>query len=88
MLLYLFNSKEGLIRALLARALSDETLVMDQARAGNERAALQTVARELWRWLSADSHRGVLALWALDLLATGDLARTTAAVHLQLDSPA
>lgn len=142
-LLYLFGSKDGLIRALLARARTDELAVMRQiSDSRSEPAGLRPVARELWRWLSDDAHRGLLTLWAesyarslmdpdgpwagfardtvadwlallaaaqpagirdtetalaqrtlvlavlrgalLDLLATGDTARTTAAVHLHL----
>ncbi|MBE8478380.1 TetR family transcriptional regulator [Streptomyces justiciae] len=143
-LLYLFGSKDGLIRALLARARADE---LDQIEmlAGEYAAdeAVTSIARRLWRWLSDDARRGLAALWVesyarsvmepdgpwggfaretvsdwlellaagrpatgrgtaaaeaectlvlavlrgalLDLLATGDVARTTTAVHLQLD---
>ncbi|MEU1518382.1 TetR/AcrR family transcriptional regulator [Streptomyces sp. NPDC005811] len=142
-LLYLFDSKDGLIRALLARARTDELAHI--SRLADERdgpEGLQPTARALWAWLSDDSHRALLTLWVesyarslmdpdgpwagfardtvgdwlellaagqppaardteaalaqrtlvlavlrgalLDLLATGDTARTTAAVHLQL----
>jgi AcrR family transcriptional regulator len=139
-LLYLFGSKEGLIRALLARARSDELALLGRISVPHDEAGrLDTVLRELWRWLSDESHRGLLTLWMesyarsltdpdgpwagfardtvddwltllaaaqpselrgtsaglaqrtlvlavlrgalLDLLATGDVARTTAAVH-------
>ena len=139
-LLYLFGSKEGLISALLARARSDELALLERVAAAQDaRAGLQPAVRELWRWLSDQSHRGLLTLWVesyarslidpegpwagfargtvedwlalfadaqpselrdtdaglaqrtaalavlrgslLDLLATGDIARTTAAVH-------
>lgn len=142
-LLYLFGSKDGLIRALLARARADEMVVIQQITdSQDEPEGLQSVGRELWRWLSDDAHRGLLTLWVesyarslidpdgpwagfardtvgdwltllstgqaaelrdteaalaqrslvlavlrgalLDLLATGDTARTTEAVHLQL----
>jgi AcrR family transcriptional regulator len=142
-LLYLFGSKDGLIRALLARARADELAHIQRiADAQGDPAGLRPVARELWRWLSDDAHRGLLELWVesyarsltepdgpwagfardtvddwltllaagqpaasrdteaaraqrtlvlavlrgalLDLLATGDTARTTAAVHLHL----
>jgi AcrR family transcriptional regulator len=141
--LYLFGSKDGLTRALLARARSDELALLGRISAPqHETGQLQSVALELWRWLSAESHRGLLLLWVesyarsltdpdgpwagfardtvddwltvladaqpselretgaglaqrtlvlavlrgamLDLLATGDLARTTAAVHRHL----
>ncbi|WP_432179101.1 TetR/AcrR family transcriptional regulator [Streptomyces sp. NBC_00063] len=142
-LLYLFGSKEGLIRALLARARADELAHMRQVAESRDGAdGLQPIARELWRWLSDEGHRGLLTLWVesyarsliepegpwagfardtvgdwlallasgqpaalrdteaaltqrtlvlavlrgamLDLLATGETVRTTAAVHHQL----
>lgn len=142
-LLYLFGSKDGLIRALLARARSDELAIVQRIAPAEDRpAGLRSVARDLWRWLSDDTHRGLLTLWVesyarslidpdgpwagfardtvgdwlallagaqpgemrdtdaglaertlllavlrgalLDLLATGDTARTTAAVHAHL----
>ncbi len=145
-LLFLFGSKDGLIRALLARARTDELTVLDRARAETGHDDLATAARAIWRWLRAEPHRPLLTLWAesyaqslahpdgpwadfarrtvedwldilgsaqpaarrrsktgiaertlalsvlrgalLDLLATGDAERTTAAVehHLRLSS--
>lgn len=131
-LLYLFDSKDGLIRALLARARQEELAFLASTPAGD----LTTVAREVWSWLAAPAHRGLLTLWTetyarslldpggpwaghaagtvhdwltvlsaadpaatperctavlavlrgamLDLLATGDRARTTAAVEAAL----
>jgi AcrR family transcriptional regulator len=143
-LLYLFDSKDGLIRALLARARADELSHLQRITDPQHGPGdLLSVARELWRWLADDAHRGLLTLWVesysrslvdpdgpwagfardtvgdwlellatgqpaevrdteaaltrrtlvlavlrgalLDLLATGDTARTTAAVHLHLD---
>ena len=141
-LLYLFDSKDGLIRALLARARIDELAMLDRLRNETKSPDLVTTARHLWDWLSASDHRGLLALWVeayarslvdphgpwagfaertvadwldllsdaqpsrsrgtqaavatrtavlavlrgamLDLLATGDLERTTGAVERQL----
>ena len=141
-LLFLFGSKDGLIRALLARARADELAMLERLRDESELPDLPTTARRLWHWLSAPEHRGVLALWVeayarslldphgawagfaertvadwldllaetqpartrgmrsglaartavlavlrgamLDLLATGDLGRTTRAVERQL----
>jgi len=143
-LLYLFGSKDGLVRALLARARKDELALLDQigARGDGPREGLAAAGEYLWSWLSVTEHRALLALWAegytrslvdpdgpwsgfaratvedwlavlaatqpaterdtrsglaqrtlvlavlrgalLDLLATGDLDRTTAAVHAQL----
>jgi len=58
-LLYLFGSKDGLTRALLARARADELAALGALEAGD----LPAVARALWDWLSAPEHRGLLALW-------------------------
>ncbi|MFL1429413.1 MULTISPECIES: TetR/AcrR family transcriptional regulator [unclassified Nocardiopsis] len=146
-LLYLFGSKDGLIRALLARARRDELALVERVgRAREPGGDLASTALELWRWLADDSHRALLTLWAesyvrslteprgpwagfaeatvrdwlellagaqgederatpggaarrtvvlavlrgalLDLLATGDAERTTAAVELALSAPA
>jgi AcrR family transcriptional regulator len=60
-LLYLFGSKDGLVRALLHRARRDEIELLsglDPAR-----ATMQDAARALWSWLSDDRHRQLLALW-------------------------
>jgi AcrR family transcriptional regulator len=140
-LLYLFGSKAGLVRALLARARADELAVLSQVdrTARSDGNALVAVTEQLWSWLSAPEHRALLTLWVeayarsltepagpwhefgagtvrdwlellaaaddapdspasatptavlavlrgalLDLLATGDRDRTTAAVHQQL----
>jgi AcrR family transcriptional regulator len=144
-LLYLFGSKEGLVRALLARARADELALLEQARrtsSARAPAGLAGAVTRLWSWLVADEHRPLLALWVegyarslvepdgpwagfaratvddwlaelstvqpgaerntaagrarrtlalavlrgalLDLLATGDAARTTAAVRAQV----
>lgn len=138
-LLFLFGSKAELVQALLARAREDELELLDRVRARGG-GDLVAVASELWGWLAAAEHRGLLNLWVegyarslidpagawagfaaatvadwlevlgevacaaessgpeptlvlavlrgglLDLLATGDLERTTAAVdrHLAL----
>jgi AcrR family transcriptional regulator len=143
-LLFLFGSKEGLVRALLARARADELEFLDRLRRPNDHdpVGLGVVARQVWQWLAAEQHRALLMLWVegyarslvepdgpwadfaratvddwlavlaaaqparerrtragqaqrtlvlavlrgalLDLLATGDVDRTTAAVHRQL----
>ena len=129
-LLLLFGSKEGLVRALLERARADELAMLARVRTTGT-----PVAAEVWRWLSAPEHRPVLVLWAeayvrslvdpdgpwagfarstvedwlavlapgsarpsltlavlrgalLDLLATGDVERTTAAVTSHLSGGA
>ena len=147
-LLYLFGSKDGLVRALLARARADELGLLEQARGegdgtgGAEPGGMAGAAGRIWGWLADDAHRSLLTLWAdgyvrslaqpdgpwagfaaatvadwlavlaaaqpapfratpageaertlvlavlrgalLDLLATGDTARTTGAVRRQL----
>jgi AcrR family transcriptional regulator len=64
-LLYLFGSKDGLVRALLARARADELELLGQLRdRGTGRAVgLEAVAEQLWSWLALESHRPLLALW-------------------------
>ena len=145
-LLYLFGSKDGLVRALLARARADQMALLEEVRAqpDDADAGPAVLGGRLWTWLSAEERRPLLALWAegyarslveqggpwaefgrstvrdwldalnlalpaaqrdtpaaraactltlavlrgalLDLLATGDLDRTTAAVRGYLDS--
>jgi len=148
-LLFLFGSKDALVRALLMRARQEELALLDALRlelhtgAGSHSALAEGAAR-VWQWLSAPEHRDLLRLWMegyarslltsdgpwagfaehsvrdwlavlaelqpphqrhssagaarrtlvlavlrgalLDLLATGDRTRTTAAVHEQLDA--
>jgi AcrR family transcriptional regulator len=62
-LLFLFGSKDGLVRALLARARKDELELLDAVR-GGEQATLAEAGEEVWRWLSAERHRGLLTLWS------------------------
>jgi AcrR family transcriptional regulator len=129
----LFGSKDGLVRALLARARADELALLDRAAPPGGDADLVAVVRATWGWLAAAEHRRLLALWVeayahslsepggplagfagatvedwlalldaapgpgdrtlalavlrgalLDLLATGDADRTTAAVEVWL----
>jgi AcrR family transcriptional regulator len=61
-LLFLFGSKDGLVRALLARARAEEVTLLEHITAGGG-ATLTDVALEVWRWLSAEKHRGLLTLW-------------------------
>jgi AcrR family transcriptional regulator len=62
-LLFLFGSKDGLTRALLARARQDELAALATLRARQEEAGLAEAGREIWAWLAAPSHRALLALW-------------------------
>jgi AcrR family transcriptional regulator len=139
-LLFLFGSKDGLVRALLARARTDELRLLAETGPAD---GLADAGQQVWKWLSDPAHRALLTLWVeayarslveqdgpwagfaagtvsdwlevlaraqpaatrdtpadraartatlallrgalLDLLATGDTDRTTAAVHAQLD---
>ncbi|MGK5741141.1 TetR/AcrR family transcriptional regulator [Micromonospora sp. URMC 103] len=139
-LLFLFGSKDGLIRELLARARREELALLDRVRSDVAGSDPATVVRATWHWLVAPAHRPLLTLWLeayarslvdpagpwadfarqtvddwlavlagpparphadsdlvgrtlalavlrgalLDLLATGDVDRTTAAVELHL----
>jgi AcrR family transcriptional regulator len=143
-LLFLFGSKDGLIKALLARARSDELDLLQRiTERYDEPPGLDVIARELWTWLAAEERRPLMKLWVeaygrslvapdgpwtdfarstvddwlellktaqtgggtpqtqqarrtavlavlrgalLDLLATGDVKRTTAAVNEYLGS--
>jgi len=144
-LLFLFGSKDGLVRALLERARADElALLRGLPSSAGLSAGLSVAGTAVWEWLSDETHRPLLRLWLeayarslvdpagpwssfaaatvadwltvlagaqpagerdtpdgiarrtaalailrgalLDLLATGDTARTTAAVRLQLKS--
>lgn len=62
MLLFLFGSKDGLVRALLARARADELELLCRLRA-DRHAGMAETAAAVWEWLSADEHRGLLVLW-------------------------
>ena len=67
-LLYLFGSKDGLVRALLARARVDELALLEEAlrerdRAGDGADDLAAVAGRIWSWLADDARRGLLTLW-------------------------
>lgn len=61
-LLYLFGSKDGLVRAMLARARTDELAVLSQLRpaAGVDLAG---AVEQIWEWLAAAEHRPLLTLW-------------------------
>ena len=143
-LLYLFGSKDGLVRALLARARSDELALLERLGelTGRRPVGLEMAAEQVWSWLAMPEHKALLTLWVegygrslqhpdgpwggfasstvndwldvladtqsddergtqeglhrrttvlavlrgamLDLLATGDVARTTAAVRAAL----
>jgi AcrR family transcriptional regulator len=60
-LLYLFGSKDGLVRALLHRARRDELELLSGLDPTH--ATVQDAARALWSWLADERHRQLLALW-------------------------
>ena len=62
-LLFLFGSKDGLVRALLARARADELAFLEQARVTGQ-AGLDAAVRATWQWLTAEPVRPLLTLWA------------------------
>jgi AcrR family transcriptional regulator len=62
-LLYLFGSKDGLIRALLDRARQDELAAIEAFRENPGPADLTDTARQVWRWLSDPALRRLLGLW-------------------------
>ncbi|MGW1738844.1 TetR/AcrR family transcriptional regulator [Nocardia sp. NPDC001965] len=65
-LLYLFGSKENLVRALLARARTEELAVLaavDMPTADPPPDRLPRVAAALWTWLSDPARRALLTLW-------------------------
>jgi AcrR family transcriptional regulator len=66
-LLFLFGSKEGLIRALLARARADELQLLARARprrpAPGDPGGAAPLIRTTWRWLAAEPHQKLLTLW-------------------------
>lgn len=62
-LLLLFGSKDGLVRALLARARVDEVAVLADIRQAGGGSGLTAAAEVVWAWLAAPGHRGLLTLW-------------------------
>lgn len=63
-LLFLFGSKDGLVRALLARARTDELALLERAAQNGARSDLAAVVRATWTWLAAREHQPLLTLWA------------------------
>jgi AcrR family transcriptional regulator len=61
-LLFLFESKDALLRALLARARADEVQLLDQLETPLS-GGLARAAGKIWGWLAAAEHRGLLRLW-------------------------
>jgi hypothetical protein len=53
------------VRALLARARTDELVALDALRpqVGVRPLDLEAASLKVWSWLMADEHRGLLRLW-------------------------
>jgi AcrR family transcriptional regulator len=60
-LLFLFGSKDGLVRALLTRAREEELRYLAELR--TERGGLAVTGRDVWAWLAQPAHRSLMALW-------------------------
>ncbi|HEX4017454.1 MAG TPA: TetR/AcrR family transcriptional regulator [Frankiaceae bacterium] len=61
-LLFLFGSKDGLIRALLERSRAEQVALLEGVRS-DEAADLATATAQVWGWLSAPKRRPLLRLW-------------------------
>lgn len=65
-LLYLFESKEGLVRAILQRARRDELdklASLSAAAPDQPTGGLAEATQETWAWLVDPDHRALLRLW-------------------------
>jgi hypothetical protein len=66
-LLFLFGSKDGLVRELLAKARLDELALLTTLRGSSSGPdavdGLGTAVRVTWRWLADATHRPLLMLW-------------------------
>ncbi|RFU85406.1 TetR/AcrR family transcriptional regulator [Streptomyces triticagri] len=67
-LMFLFGNKDGLVRALLARARRDELAFLDRLGEhpgpGEDDHRLADTVEHVWSWLAAAEHRPLLRLWA------------------------
>ncbi|GAB3714631.1 TetR/AcrR family transcriptional regulator [Nocardiopsis nanhaiensis] len=59
-LLYLFGSKDGLVRELLGRARADELALLERLPRGTD---LPETAARVWGWLTAEERQPLLTLW-------------------------
>jgi AcrR family transcriptional regulator len=62
-LLFLFGSKDGLIRALLGRARADELAMLDRLQPGQAGTDLAGAVMHVWQWLADSRYRALLTLW-------------------------
>ncbi|WP_420037684.1 TetR/AcrR family transcriptional regulator [Streptomyces sp. cg28] len=63
-LMFLFGNKDGLVRALLERARTEELALMARLSQPERPVGLTTAAQQVWAWLAVDEHRPLLRLWA------------------------
>lgn len=65
-LMFLFGNKDGLVRALLARARTDELAILENLQHSGQGApaGLVPAVEHVWAWLAAAEHRPLLRLWA------------------------
>lgn len=63
-LMFLFGNKDGLVRALLARARADELAILAPLREAGRPVGLAVAVERVWAWLAAEEHRPLLRLWA------------------------
>jgi AcrR family transcriptional regulator len=65
-LMFLFGNKNGLVRALLARARADELATLEHLRHVGQGTppGLGPAVEEVWAWLATAEHRPLLRLWA------------------------
>ena len=62
-LMFLFGNKDGLVKALLARARVDELALVDRLSSSVDEVSLGEAVTRLWAWLAAEEHRPLLRLW-------------------------
>jgi AcrR family transcriptional regulator len=62
-LIYLFGSRDGLVRALLDRARSEEVALLAELRQDPRPGGLRDAALRTWSWLSDEARRPLLRLW-------------------------
>lgn len=63
-LMFLFGNKDGLVKALLARARNDELALLDGLAQADQPIGLVPAVERIWEWLASAEHRPLLRLWA------------------------
>lgn len=63
-LMFLFTNKDGLVRAILARARVDELALLARLRGEDGPVGLDMAVERTWAWLVAVEHRALLRVWA------------------------